>query len=113
MIYHILTFAEWARTSALPFYSPAALAMDGFIHCCDADQLEYVGERHFRGQQNLVILCIETDKVTAPIKHEDLNGEGMCFPHVYGMLNTDAVNKVVNFPPSPDGTFEIPPDIVT
>ena len=86
--------------------------MDGFIHCCTAAQLEYVGERYFRGRQDLVILCVDPQRVTAPIKYEDLNGEGMLFPHIYGPINTDSVNNVVAFPPNPDGTFRIPAEII-
>jgi uncharacterized protein (DUF952 family) len=111
MIYHIVTATEWETASRKPLYSHAAFAADGYIHCCTALQLEYVGNRYFRGQRDLVILCIDAHKVTAPIKYEDLNAEGMLFPHVYGMLNTDAVKKVAAFPPSPDGTFRIPAEI--
>ena len=113
MIYHILTSAEWAQASAQPSYAPDGFAADGYIHCCNAEQLEYVSGRYFRGKQDLVVLCIETSKLKAPIKYEDLNREGMLFPHLYGALNTDAVEKVVHFPPNADGTFQIPRGIMT
>ena len=55
------------------------------------------------------MLCIDSDRVTAPVKYEDLNGEGMLFPHIYGPINTDAVtNVVVALPSNADGTFRIP-----
>jgi uncharacterized protein (DUF952 family) len=111
VIYHILTSDEWEAASHSPSYSPAGFSADGFIHCCNEEQLEYVGNRYFRGQQDLVVLCIDTNGVTAPIKYEDLNGEGMLFPHIYGRLNTDAVKRAVNCPPGTDGTFRIPPAI--
>ena len=111
MIYHILTSAEWAQASAS--YAPGGFAADGYVHCCNAEQLEYVSGRYFRGKQDLVVLCIETSKLKAPIKYEDLNREGMLFPHLYGALNTDAVEKVVHFTPNADGTFQIPRGIMT
>ena len=104
VIYHIMAAAEWDTASRHPFYSPAAFAADGFIHCCTAEQLEYVRERHFHGKQDLVILCVDADMVTAPIKYEDLSGEGMSFPHVYGPLNTEAVRNVISFTPTGDGS---------
>ena len=65
--------------------------------------MEYVGKRYFRGRQDLVMLCIDSDRVTAPVKYEDLNGEGMLFPHIYGPINTDAVTNVVVALPSNRG----------
>ena len=103
VIYHILTATEWEAASRKPFYSHGAFDADGYIHCCTAEQLKFVGDHYFRGQRDLVILCIDAALVTAPIKYEDLNGEGMLFPHIYGMLSTNAVKKVVQFPPSADG----------
>ena len=70
--------------------------------------MEYVGKRYFRVRQDLVMLCIDSDRVTAPVKYEDLNGEGMLFPHIYGPINTDAVTNVVALPSNADGTFRIP-----
>ena len=111
VIYHILTSADWAHASERPTYAPAGFAADGYIHCCNADQLKYVGDHHFREKPDLLILCIDTAKLNAPVKYEDLNREGMLFPHIYGVLNTDAVKKVVGFPPNADGTFQIPHEI--
>ena len=111
MIYHVVTSAEWALVSKGRHYSPPAFSNDGFIHCCKEEQLEYVGKCHFRGRQGLVVLCIDPTMVAAPIKYEDLTGENMLFPHIYGVLNTDAVKSVVAFQPRADGTFEIPAEI--
>jgi len=108
VIYHITTTTEWELAARNPFYSPNTFATDSFIHCCNRDQLGYVGDRHFRGRYGLVILCIDADRVTAPIEYEDLSGEGMLFPHIYGGLNTDAVKKVAHFQANADGTFGIP-----
>ena len=111
MIYHILTSAEWELAARQPYYTPSAFTADGFVHCCNANQLKYVGERYFRGQQDLVILCIDANRVAAPVKYEDLNGEGMLFPHIYGILNLNAIEKVIPASVSGDGTFAIPPAI--
>src|SRR5437667_5654052 len=63
VIYHILTSAEWQSALRSRYYSTDSFAMDGFIHCCTAAQLEYVGERYFRGQQDLIVLCIDDGRV--------------------------------------------------
>src|SRR5690349_8429829 len=88
MIYHILTATEWKVSSRQPLYVPAAFDAYGFIHCCDAEHLRHVVDHYFRGQKDLVILCIDTAKLAAPVRYEDLNSEGIRFPHIYGELNT-------------------------
>jgi uncharacterized protein (DUF952 family) len=111
VIYHILRAAEWESASRNPVYAPAAFATDKFIHCCKAEQLEYVVEHYFQEKQDLVILCIDAEIVNAPVKYEDLNGEGMSFPHIYGVLNTNCVRKAVPLPCA-DGTFVVPSEIL-
>jgi uncharacterized protein (DUF952 family) len=113
VIYHILAAAEWELASQNPVYASAAFATDKFIHCCKAEQLEYVAEHYFRGRQDLVILCIDAAMVTAPVKYEDLNGEGMSFPHIYGALDTNSVRNAVPFPNSSDGKFVVPAELST
>ena len=90
--------AEWEQASRHPSYTPDAFAEDGFIHCCTAEQLTYVGDRYFRGQQDLVVLFIDETLISSPVKYEDLAAENMLFPHVYGALNTNAVKNVLAFP---------------
>jgi uncharacterized protein (DUF952 family)/quercetin dioxygenase-like cupin family protein len=111
MIYHVTTAEAWAAALPAGVYQPAAFAADGFIHLCEADQLPHVGNDYYRGQSGLVALCVKPGAVQAIIKYEDLTGSGMVFPHVYGALNVDAVQQVVNFRPGPDGLFDIPPEI--
>ena len=102
MIYHILAASEWAESSRKPLYAPAAFDTDGYIHCCESEQLKHVVDHFFRDQKDLTILCIDAAKLAAPVKYEDLNNEGMRFPHIYGKLNTDAVAKAVRFDPNTD-----------
>jgi uncharacterized protein (DUF952 family) len=65
----------------------------------------------FRGQTDLLLLCIDPTRLVAPLVYEDCYQAGMAFPHIYGPLNTDAVLRVVDFPPQIDGTFLLPPSL--
>jgi uncharacterized protein (DUF952 family) len=67
-----------------------------------------VANVRFRGQPGLVLLSIDTDKVTAEIRYENLEGGEQMFPHIYGALNTDAVVKVARFEPGAEGYFVLP-----
>ena len=111
MIVHITWRVEWATAVTAPTFRPASLDTEGFIHCSTPAQLLGPANALFRGQTGLVLLCIAPEKVRAPIVYEDCYGTGQPFPHVYGPLNRDAVVAVLDFPPRPDGSFDLPPDL--
>ncbi|MBN1995519.1 MAG: DUF952 domain-containing protein [Anaerolineae bacterium] len=111
MIYHIAKYKAWEQGLQNDCYQPAGFEAEGFIHCCEADQIEDVGNHYYRGEDDLVLLCIEPGAVQAPVRYEDLTGSGVFFPHVYGGLNIEAIQQVVTFKPNPDGTFSLPPEI--
>ena len=62
----------------------------------------------FVSQQGLVLLCVDTDKVAAEIRYENLEGGRELFPHIYGEINTDAVVQVAEFEPGVNGHFTLP-----
>ena len=82
--------------------------VEGFVHCSRLDQVVKVADIRFRGQKGLVLLCIDTDKVTAEIRYENLEGGRELFPHIYGEINTDAVVQVAEFEPGVNGHFTLP-----
>ena len=111
IIFHIARREAWAKRqepSAVGFYRPEMFAIDGFIHCSTRDQVIKVADIRFRGQTDLVLLCIDSDKVTAEIRHENLEAGQEMFPHIYGDINTDAVVQVAEFEPGADGYFALP-----
>jgi uncharacterized protein (DUF952 family) len=113
MIYHITLATDWQPALTTGSYTPPAFATEGFIHCCQFEQLVAVGQRYFRGQMGLVVLCIDPAQVTAPLQYEAGAGRDELFPHLYGPLNLEAVHRVVPFLPRTDGTFAVPRDLLT
>ncbi len=107
IIFHIARRDAWANGAAVGSYSPEMFPIDRFVHCSTRDQVVKVADARFRGQMGLVLLCIDTDKVTAAIRYENLEGGQELFPHIYGKINTDAVVKVVEFEPGADGYFTL------
>ena len=106
IIFHITTRAAFPRNAAS--YSPEKFQAEGFIHCSTPDQVVKVADARFRGQTGLVLLCIDSDKVRAEIRYENLEGGQELFPHIYGELNTDAVLQVLEFEPGAEGYFTLP-----
>jgi uncharacterized protein (DUF952 family) len=108
VIYHITTRRDWNQAMAVGAYTPDSLAAEGFIHCSTARQVIATANRLFAGRSGLVLLCVETDRVTAEIRHENLEGGTTLFPHVYGVLQLASVCAVHDFPSQNDGTFDLP-----
>lgn len=91
-------------------YEPPSLAVDGFIHFSDVEQVVAVANAAFSGQGDLVLLCVATDRLEAPLNYECTDAGGESFPHLYGALNVDAVVAVVPFVEGDDG-FVLPAEV--
>ncbi|KAM3114259.1 DUF952 domain-containing protein [Phormidesmis sp. 146-33] len=107
LIFHITSQDQWQQAQQQGFYRCDSLETEGFIHCSELQQVVWVANRFYRSELSLVLLCIEIDKVQSEIKYE-LVEEDKWFPHLYGVLNLDAIVEVVNFVPGSDGLFELP-----
>jgi len=92
MIYHITDFSTWNQTKSETYYQGDV--KDGFIHASTSEQLEATREKYFKGRKQLLLVTIDPVKVNAEIRYEDLLGQGQLHPHIYGVLNLDAVVKI-------------------
>lgn len=88
-IFHVTTDLGSAKDSGL--YSCASLKDEGFIHCCNKDQLAGVLQRYYQGATDLQLLKIATDKLSAKLVYENTAGGQELFPHIYGQINMTAV----------------------
>lgn len=115
IVLHIAHRDMWEAAAPGGQYRPLSLDSDGFIHCSTVQQTVATANQFFTAQQGLVLLCIDTAKLTAEVRYEapacggDQRAE--LFPHIYGPLNVGAVVQVVEFPPRADGVFELPPGV--
>ena len=109
IIYHITTRADWRAALAAGSYAAASLSAAGFIHCSTVRQVVATANRLFKGRADLLLLCIDTAKVPAEIRYENLEGGTELYPHVYGALEPASVVATHDFPAGADGCFELPP----
>jgi uncharacterized protein (DUF952 family) len=91
LIYHITTHEAWTKASAAGSYVTPSLKEEGFIHCSELSQVEDIKSRFYAGIQDLVLLTIDTEKLTSQLIFEWSPSVQNTFPHVYGPINTDAV----------------------
>jgi uncharacterized protein (DUF952 family) len=88
-----------------------SLSTEGFIHCSTKEQILGTANAFFKGKMDLMILCIEADRVQSPIRYEHPEGDPRVFPHIYGPLNIKAVLYAVDFLPESDGSFKLPKEL--
>jgi uncharacterized protein (DUF952 family) len=97
-IFHLTTPAEWATTQDTGEWTTSTrgrtLAEEGFVHCAEEQQVDDVRSRWFAGVDDLLVLEIETDRLTVPWRREQLTGADQPYPHVHGPVDLDAVVAV-------------------
>lgn len=97
-ILHITTPADWRAAQQDGVYTfstrGVTLEQEGYIHCSEPEQVEGVLGRFYADVDDVLVLEIETDRLTAPWRSERLPGMDEPYPHIYGPLNLDAVVEV-------------------
>ena len=111
IIYHITTQKDWDTAVANGAYQADSLHSEGFIHCSTKEQILIPANERFHGQTGLILLQIDSDRLTAKLVYEDCYETGIAFPHIYGDINNDAVLGTLDLPPNDDGTFSLPINI--
>ena len=95
-ILHVTTREAWEAAQTAGEYRTPDIEKIGFIHFCRPDQLEFVLDRYFTGKTGLVVLHVNSNRLTADLKFERSEPEQPPFPHLYGPLNLDAVESAVD-----------------
>jgi uncharacterized protein (DUF952 family) len=91
-VLHITTRSAWQDARPAGRYAPPSLAQEGFIHFSEPHQVAAVANARYAGVDDLVLLHVSTERLSAPLKYEAADGDH--FPHLYGPLNLDAVTDV-------------------
>jgi uncharacterized protein (DUF952 family) len=63
---------------------------DGFFHFSTAGQIRETAEKYFAGQDGLVLIAAEKNRLGEALRFEPSRG-GALFPHLYATLALDAV----------------------
>jgi uncharacterized protein (DUF952 family) len=88
LVYHLVTPDAWQTGGEE--YRADSLAAEGFIHCSFGPQVAAAGNKFYSGKQDLLLLHIDPDQLTSPLRVEP-SGSGELFPHIYGPINRSAV----------------------
>ena len=94
-IFHLTTPDVWELAQQAGTYTMSTrgrtLEQQGFIHCSEAHQVEGVRVYWFDDLDDVLLLEVDTDRLTSPWRSEQLDGADEPYPHVYGPINLDAV----------------------
>ncbi len=93
MIYHITTKDWWAKWNDVDYYESPTFNEEKFIHLSTAEQVLGVLQRYYAGQRNLLKLHINIEALKPELKYELATNDEL-FPHLYGILNKDAITKI-------------------
>jgi uncharacterized protein (DUF952 family) len=96
MIYHVATKENWDKANAIGHYETPSLHTEGFIHNSTETQVQGVLQRYYAGQTNLILLHIDESKLTVELKYELAPSVNEMFPHVFGVINLDAIVKTTS-----------------
>ena len=102
-IYKIVPRDLWveAERSGRLTGAPVDLA-DGYIHFSTAAQVIETARRHFAGQDDLLLVKVDANRLGEKLKWESSRG-GDLFPHLYGPLFMAWAVDVAPLPLGPDG----------
>ncbi|MGH8979807.1 MAG: DUF952 domain-containing protein [Acidimicrobiales bacterium] len=89
MIFHLVSRSAWETGTGELVAAPGR---EGFVHCCDEQQIDDVRLRYFLAEDEVVALAVDPTRLASETRYErGSGGEGERFAHVYGGLRRDAV----------------------
>jgi uncharacterized protein (DUF952 family) len=114
MIYHLVPLSALRAGSSDRSYSPASLAQEGFVHCADEASVLPVADDYYADvSEPLLLLELDPARLGPETKYEApapiVGGgakhltPGTLFPHVYGPIELEAVERVGTLRTSPSG----------
>ena len=109
-IWHLIDRESWDEARSKGEHRPESLVSEGFIHCSrDEEQLLRVAHRLYPGREDMLVLELDMERLEAPVKREP-SRSGEIYPHIYGPLNLEAVEKVWRLEPDTGGGYSLEPE---
>jgi uncharacterized protein (DUF952 family) len=91
IIVHLIPNIDWEIIQGEQLLFGESFIQNGFVHCCLPEQVRGVWRQWFAGQNDVIAVEIDTNLLASPFVLENLEGGSELFPHIYGLVNKDAV----------------------
>lgn len=105
MILHCMKKENWKEVKNKRYFGEKNIELEGFIHCSPVEYMWRVAPNFKDTSDELVLLCIDTEKLESEIRWEDGDNCGRSYPHVYGLINLDAVTAVLPYLKDENGVW--------
>jgi uncharacterized protein (DUF952 family) len=107
LIFKIVARAEWEAFSG-DYHGSAQDRADGFLHFSTATQLLETLRRYYAGQDDLILVAVDTGALGKALKWEHALPRGENFPHLYAPLSCDAMKWARPIAKDATGRFVLP-----
>jgi uncharacterized protein (DUF952 family) len=111
-LFHITERAAWVAAQETREYRLSTrnrtLEDEGFIHCSLRHQLRGVAEHLYADADDLVVLVIDSTRLSAPVRYEAPDAASESYPHIYGPVPTAAVTEVITVTRDAAGRLVLP-----
>lgn len=105
MILHCMKKSTWEERKHKQSWGKRNIEADGFIHCSTIEYFWRVAPNFREITDEMVLICIDENKLTSKILFEDGDHCGRAYPHIYGPVNHDAVINVLPFLRDEQGNY--------
>ncbi len=108
VIYKIVPTDLWRDAKETGVFKGAAIDLtDGFIHFSTAAQVRETAQKHFSGQDDLLLVAVDGGALGDKLVFETSRG-GDQFPHLYAPLPLDSVLWETPLTLDDDGAHQFP-----
>ncbi|MET0569518.1 MAG: DUF952 domain-containing protein [Hyphomicrobiaceae bacterium] len=113
LVYKICDRSSWEQARASGrYFGSSDDARDGFIHLSAPNQVAGTLDKHFAGQNNLLLIAVDAAALGQALRWEPSRG-GALFPHLYQPLDFAAVISEVPLARGTDGRYCFPEGIAS
>lgn len=105
MIIHCMKKSTWEDRKNKAYWGQRNIDAEGFLHCSTVEYFWRVAPNFDNIQDELVLVCLDENKIESDVRYEDGDNCGRAYPHVYGLINNSAVIKVLPFLRDENGKY--------
>lgn len=107
-VYHFTERHNYERAQVEGSFTLPSLKSEGFIHCSKDSQVVRIANAIARNWEDVLLLKIETSRLSAALVYENTEGGQELFPHVYGPIDLEAIVEAKDFGRDAAGGYVFP-----